>query len=169
MQIRTQRCLLKPYNLEDIPAILEMMREPDSNKYIQPLRDGDENFILGKLKRNAEENKNLLQYWSVYALENNDFVGTLNLNKFANTGLDQLGVHLSQKYWGQGYGREVCEAVMSHAFQQRKQEKIHWIIETEHDVSRRLAKGLGFKPFKKMNLDGCDLEIFVLKNPISKA
>lgn len=165
MNLLTQNYTLKPCVLDHIPLILEMFREPDSNKYIQPLRDGSEDFWLEKLTSNIKKNDDFLQYWCVFDNESGDFVGTLNLNEFSNTGMEQLGVHLSRKYWGKGVGYEVCQAVMDYAWNIRKLQELHWIIEVEHQVSGKLAEKLGFKPFKEMDEDGCELLIYKQNRP----
>ncbi|MEZ4924195.1 MAG: GNAT family N-acetyltransferase [Crocinitomicaceae bacterium] len=163
MRIITQRCELIPYEESHIPDILKMFREPDSNKFIQPLKDGGEEFWMEKLRSNLKKNEELLQIWCVYHLENKDFVGTMNLNEFADTGLDQLGLHLSRKYWGQGYGYELCLPLIEHAWKVRKLDALHWLYEKEHHVSGKLAKKLGFEPYSEIEKDGCELFVYKLK------
>ena len=161
--MQTKRCILVPYNESHISDIMEMFREPDSNRFIQPLRISNEDFWLEKLETNVVKNKELLQFWSAYHLENGDFVGTLNLNKFADTDLNQLGVHLSRKYWNQGYGYELCKPLVDYAWKERKLNELHWVFESEHAVSGKLAEKLGFKPFADMTKDGCELMIYQIQ------
>jgi ribosomal-protein-alanine N-acetyltransferase len=125
MSLETQRCKLVACELEHIPLIIGMFREPDSNKYIQPLRDADEAFWLEKLTTNIKKNQDFLQYWCAFHKENEEFIGTLNLNEFADTGMEQIGVHLRRKYWGRGYGFELCQTIIDYGRKVRKLPDLH--------------------------------------------
>lgn len=158
----TDRAVLKPFSAEHIPNIMGMFHEPESNRFIKPLLGKSDDFYLEKLAANLTKNKQMLQYWSVYHAASNDFVGTLNLNEFEGQRIVQLGLHLTRKFWNQGYGFELCVPLLKYGFEERKLSAIHWVIESEHNVSRKLANKLGFKPYDVFDDDGCPLEIFKL-------
>ena len=139
-----------------------MFAEPDSNLFIEPLLKGTEESYTERLQSNLVKNKSLLQYFSAFHQENKDFVGTLNLNEFDDTGYIQIGLHLVRKYWNQGYSFELCKSLVEYAFEIRELNTLHWIFEVDHDVSKKLAGKLDFQPYLKMNLRGCDLEIWKL-------
>ncbi|MBD3637159.1 MAG: GNAT family N-acetyltransferase [Crocinitomicaceae bacterium] len=161
-EMLTERTRIVPYSEEHIPDIIRMFQEPDSNKFIRPLQGKTPQEWEQRLRSNIFKNQQLLQIWSVYHLENGDFVGTLNLNKFASTDIDQLGLHLTVKYWGQGYGYELCQKILDYAVQVRQLKEVHWIFEAGHTASKNLALKLGFKPFKEMMDEefGCELYLY---------
>lgn len=162
MELLTERARIVPYIEEHIPAILDMFAEPDSNLFIEPLLNGTEESYIERLQLNLKRNEDFLQYFSVFDKENGDFIGTLNLNEFDDTGYIQIGLHLVRKYWNKGYGFELCQPLVKYGFENRDIEALHWIFEIGHDVSKKLAGKLGFQAFLKMNLRGCDLEIWKL-------
>jgi len=55
--ISTQRTVVKQLSEKDIPAILEMYAEPESNKYIAPLiaKSKEEFIVILKNKINANQ------------------------------------------------------------------------------------------------------------------
>ena len=161
---RTSRTNIVPCTIDHMQDILTMFAEPDSNKYIAPLLAMDHDQWVDKLTTNIGKNKEMVQYWCVYHIENGDFIGTLNLNKFANTEYDQIGIHLSRKYWNQGFGKELCPPILDYGFNTRKLDVIHWVFEPEHEVSKKLAISLGFKPFTEMEDEWGKIEIYQLKN-----
>lgn len=145
-EILTERTRIVPFVREHIPVILEMLKEPDSNKYIAPMLDRTDEFYLEKLESNVPENEARLQFFSVFTQDSNKFLGTMNLNKFKPTGHDQIGLHLCRDFWNNGYGTECAKAILEFAKNERKMKEIFWVFEPEHDVSKKLALKLGFEP-----------------------
>lgn len=163
----TERTRIIPYDRTHIADILKMFAEPDSNKFIFPLQNKTEEEYIVRLSENAQKNKEKLQYWSVYELETNTFIGTMNLNVFLATGQDQLGLHLAREFWGKGFGFEICKPLVEYAFEVRKLPVLYWVFEKEHVVSQKLATKLGFTPSSEMVEEGsgCELIIYELINP----
>jgi RimJ/RimL family protein N-acetyltransferase len=159
-EILTERTILVPFTADHIPTVIEMWREPDSNKFIEPLLKMSEDLWLEKLEKSVIENNADLQYWSVYHLETDEYIGSLNLNKFSLTGQDQIGVHLARDFWNQGYATELCDSLLKYAVETKKLKVLHWIFELGHDVSKKLALKLGFEPFEEMMDGDCELRIY---------
>jgi RimJ/RimL family protein N-acetyltransferase len=160
--INTQRTVIKPLNEEDIPAIIEMYAEPDSNKYIAPLVGKSVNEYTVFLQNKIETNKGDLGFWSVFSKDSNVFIGTVNLNQFAKLNVIHIGCHLKREYWNQEYGFELMEALINYGFEERKLDFIYAIIEEGHVVSNKLFDSLGFKFKEKRNIDGSDLGFYQL-------
>ena len=160
MKIVTRRAYIVPFEEDHIPEILEMLQEPDSNRYIRPLQGQSLEQMEARLRENLNKNKVKLQFFAAFDAENNSFIGTLNLNKFENSGLQQLGVHLSRKYWGKRYGFELCESLLTYAQNSLDIKDIHWIFETENEASRKLALKLGFNPDHTIDENGWLLEVY---------
>ena len=162
MKLLTERAYIVPFVENQIPDILQMLQEPDSNRFIRPLQEMSVDEMRIKLEENLVKNQLELQFFSAYSTDLNEFIGTLNMNYFSHTPYRQIGVHLSKKYWRQGYGFELCNALTSYAFEERGMDHIHWIFEDGHIASKSLALRLGFKPFRKLKEDGIPLHVFKL-------
>ncbi|UKN01806.1 GNAT family N-acetyltransferase [Paracrocinitomix mangrovi] len=163
----TARAKLIPYTKEHIPDIVKMFQEPDSNKFIRPLQNQTIEEWVVRLSNNAIKNQELLQFWSVYHKDTNEFIGTMNLNKFSDTVIDQIGLHLARDFWGQGYGFELCQPIVKHAFEVRQLKELFWVFEEGHEASKKLALKLGFKQDKQMEdeLFDCVLWLYKLTYP----
>ena len=87
MILETTRTTITPLAKSDIPEIMEMYHEPDSNKFIPPLLDKNEDYYIDFLNKKIEYNKNEIGFWTVRHTTDNAFIGTVNLNQFADTEL----------------------------------------------------------------------------------
>lgn len=160
IEIFTERTRIIPYVREHIPLIMEMLMEPDSNKYIAPMLDRTDEYYQEKLENNVPENEAFLQYFSVFTKDTGDFVGTMNLNKFKPTGHDQIGLHFRRNFWNKGYGVECSKAILDYAKNERKLKEIFWVFEPEHEVSRKLALKLGFEPHLQTSDEWGEVHIY---------
>ena len=160
--MQTLRTQITPLSFEDFDEIISMYGEPDSNKFIEPLLNKSDAFYRTFLTKKIEDNEKVHQFWVVRNKENNEFVGTLNLNQFSGTDLKHIGCHLARDYWNKGYATELMKRIIEYGFKERKLNAIHAVIEEGHDVSLRLFKNLGFELFEMRFVNGCHLHILKL-------
>ncbi|MEX1000867.1 MAG: GNAT family N-acetyltransferase [Crocinitomicaceae bacterium] len=160
MKLKTERTEIIPFVKDHIPLIIQMFHEPDSNRFIRPLHGKTDEEFREILENKVDKNQKLLQWWTVFHRDTSDFIGTLNINEFNETGYIQLGVHLSVKYWKQGYAFELCQTMLAYAFEVRNLQVLYWVFEKGHTTSKKLAEKLGFKPFKEMEDRGCPLWVY---------
>lgn len=99
-------------------------------------------------------------FWTVRSKADGTFIGTINLNQFAQTGLIHLGCHLSRNFWQQGYASELMEALLRYGFEERKLGSIYGVFEKENTVSQRLLEKLGFRPYESRLIDGKSLFVY---------
>lgn len=159
--IQTKRTTIRPLHLNDYPDVLEMYSEKDSFKYIKPLRDlsSEEHsqFIDKKMLQNTDE----IGFWSVFTKDDNEFIGTVNLNEFANTGMIQIGCHLKRAFWNKGFGLELMTEIVNYGFETRKLDQIHGVYEDGHFVSTKLLEQLGFKFLETQTFGTTNVNIMI--------
>ena len=63
MIIYTERTISKPLTKEDISTLIAMYVEPDSNKYIKPLRGKTTRYFNYFLNTKLAQNKNTVGFW----------------------------------------------------------------------------------------------------------
>lgn len=141
----TKRTFIRPLSKDDYQEILKMYLEKDSFKYIKPLRNLSPEEYTSFIDQKMKQNEVNIGFWCVYSKSNNSFLGTVNLNEFANTGLIQIGCHLSRSIWNQGYGLELMKAVVKYGVEERGLQEIHGVYEDNHKVSAKLLEQLGFE------------------------
>lgn len=159
--MQTERCIIRPLRREDIPFILEMYQEPDSNKYIAPLnnksQEEQEEFLELKLAE-SEGDAGFFTLWS--KTEAGEFLGTINVNVFKALGLPQVGAHLSRKIWGQGYASELMPWMLNYAKEQKGWKVVYGIFESRHPVSKNLLEKFYFESIRQTELQGLSVEIY---------
>ena len=152
MRLTTKRTIIKPLIEKDIPNVISMYKEADSFKYVKPFAGKSDDFYTDFLKKKIESNINEVGFWTVCEKENNEFIGTVNLNQFASTSMTQIGCHLKRKFWNNGYASELLKEILGYGIEERKLCEIYGIFEEEHIVSRKLLEKLHFEHFEKKTI-----------------
>lgn len=145
MSIRTDRAVLKPLRQSDETELISIYQEPDSNRYIAPLRDLDQHGFKEFLGLKKLQNEQEQGFWTVRHRESAQLIGTANLNTFAPLQIQHLGLHFSREFWQQGYGKEIGAALLHYGYQVKALKRIYGLVEPDHHVSQKLLKGLGFQ------------------------
>ncbi len=158
---KTARTLIHPLRKEDLPHVLKMYQELDSNRYIGPLRDKDPSYYQTFLERKLAENKDDPGFLAVYEQKTpNRFIGTINVNLFQALQIPQVGAHLSRKYWNKGYASELMHFMLDHAKRVKKWSEVHGVFESDHVVSKSLLEKLYFEPKERTEVQGVSIEIY---------
>ena len=149
----TNRLTLRRFLVSDAPFILRLLNEPSyhsniGDRGIRTLEQA-EDYCVTVLQRSYLENQFGLYLVEMSQNQNADpnsaqpigFCGLVNRD-----GLDgvDLGYALLPRYWGQGYAKEACLAVMSHARDAIGLDEVLAIVSQRNEASSRLLLRLGF-------------------------
>lgn len=160
--MQTDRTYIIPMLRKHFPDILEMYFEKDSWKYISPHDGKDLDYYTQFLEGKLDANKKEVGVWSVYH-RNGEFIGTVNLNQFMNEPIKHMGVHLSNKFWGKGYGKELMQRLLQYALEELIMEEVYAILVPDNNASKRIFLGLGFYLKERREVNGELLEFYVHK------
>ena len=149
MILHTQRTTIIPLSASDIPEILEMYHEPDSNTFIAPLLNKTDDYYREFLSTKITNNEREIGFWVVRDTRTKVFMGTVNLNQFADTDMVHIGCHLKKALWGKGYAFELMTCLRDYGINQRKLDAIHGVLNAKHSVSKKLLEKLSFQPFEE--------------------
>lgn len=86
-----------------------------------------------------------IQYWPIFRLVDDTFVGCCGFRPHPTTGAIELGFHLLSEHWGQGYAGEAARAAIDHAFASLGTATIHAGHHPENVRSGVLLERLGFR------------------------
>jgi RimJ/RimL family protein N-acetyltransferase len=140
---RSNRVVLRPLTLADVPSILIYMNDPAVvvNLTIhRPMSEAAQvNFIEGVNKSDSSD--------IVLALEvAGEFIGTMGLHGINNRhGLATTGTVLAPKYQGQGYGYEAKMILLEYAFNTLNLRKICSNVHGFNEFSLKYAIKCGYK------------------------
>lgn len=97
---------------------------PQVTKYICASGKFTENDIAHRLDTEIfNETKYHVQYWSLFELATDDFIGCCGLRPHGEKEY-KMGFHLRPTLWGQGYAQEAAIAVINYAFTTLKAKKL---------------------------------------------
>jgi RimJ/RimL family protein N-acetyltransferase len=160
--ITTNRTNIRPLEKGDFDALIDMYLEPDSNKFVAPLKDKPIDLFDSFLNKKIEQNNSEMGFWVAFEKGSNKLLGTVNLNFFNPLSIYHVGCHLKKECWNKGFATELLEAAINYGTRERKLNAIHGIVEKENLTSKKLMKKLGFNFNRIEILEGSQLVVYKL-------
>ena len=156
MIFETERLLIRKLNLNDLEQFHQLESNPKVLKYATgEVKNLEENKIE-LLDLISKYDKNFNDFW-IYAIERKSdkiFIGTLALVKDEQD--DEIGYRFLEKYWGNGYGFEVCKGTIKYCKQHGIKKIIAYCVD-ENIASAKILEKLNFKIVKHFIIDDIKL------------
>ncbi len=142
--IKTGRIKFSTWKQEDTALAESLWGNPDVTRFICASGTFSAKDIALRLKTEIENQiKYHIQYWPVFELASNEFIGCCGLRPYKNNQYE-IGFHLRPKFWGQGYAMEAASAVIGYAFDILHAEGLFAGHNPNNTASRKLLLKLGF-------------------------
>lgn len=148
MIFETERLIVRKLILSDLGSFHKLQSNPN----VLQFADGE----VKSLSAHKKEIKSLIDRYSIsnndfwiYAIErksDNHFIGTLALVK-DNTD-DEIGYRFLEKYWGKGYGLEICKATIRYCKSIGMKKLVGYVVD-ENVASAKILQKLNFKIVNK--------------------
>lgn len=135
--IQTDRLILRRYCKDDLQDLFEYLSDAEVVKY-EPYKP----MNLTEVSKELDERISNDEMIAVVLKETNKLIGNVYLGKREFESLE-IGYVFNKHYWGQGYAKESCEALIKKAFS----EGVHRIFAECDPCNRnswRLLESLGF-------------------------
>lgn len=136
--METERLLLRRYKEDDLQDLYEYLSNPEVVKY-EPYQA----MNLEQVKNNLQWRISTEEMIAVELKSNHKMIGNVYLGKRDFESLE-LGYVFHQDYWGKGYAKESCMALIEQAFS----NNIHRIFaecDPQNPNSWRLLESMGFR------------------------
>lgn len=160
MTLTTARTISTPLGKDDFDSLIEMYLEPDSNKYVKPLKDKSTEFYTEFLNKKLVQNETSTGFWIVRNKTTKEIIGTINLNFFEPIGGHHIGCHLKRENWNKGLATELLLNLMSHGIKEKGLDKIYGVVDKDNHVSKQLLKRIGLHLHSDKEILGSILEIY---------
>ena len=137
MVIETERLLLRRYRKDDLQDLFEYLSDAEVLKY-EPYKP----MNLAEVSEALNERISSDEMIAVVLKATNKLIGNVYLGKREFDSLE-IGYVFNKLYWGQGYAKESCDALIKKAFS----EGVHRIFaecDPCNSSSWRLLETLGF-------------------------
>lgn len=144
--ITTERLGFSVWNEKDINDALELWGNPKVTEFIVAGGKMSKEQVEQRLKREIETyNSNNIQYWPVFLRENNENIGCCGLRSCdSSKNILEMGIHLKDTYWGLGFAKEACFAVIEYAFDTLRVNALFAGHNPQNISSAQLIKKIGF-------------------------
>ena len=160
MRIQSERINFTPFTEIDIPLVMDMYKEKDQFKYVSPLANQSDEFYTQFLKNKINNNQTELEFWKLIRKSDNEFIGTVNLNKFSNSNMIQIGCHLKKDFWNNGFATESIKTILDYSIKVKKHSSVHGIFESGNIASKKIFEKLGFSYFGLKKWDKTEIKIY---------
>lgn len=119
MLFHTERLYVRRLEPIDFPPFHEMQSNAEVLRYTtgKPQNEEENRVDLQELIRGYEKKENTLWVWAIIKKLDHSFVGTCAIAK-TDEDENEIGYRLLQKYWGNGYGFEIAEALLKYGIQE---------------------------------------------------
>jgi [ribosomal protein S5]-alanine N-acetyltransferase len=142
MQLATERLLLRPFTLDDAPAVQRLVAayEIAENTLLipHPYPEGAAAEWISKLGTRPDNH--------VFAIVlEGDVVGAIGLEVQRDHGRGEIGYWLGVPYWGRGYMTEAVRAVLGWAFESLRLHRVFAMHFTRNPASGRVMQKAGMR------------------------
>lgn len=148
LPIETPRLLLRPFTLDDAPAIHELTSDPEVVRYTaRPVPTADVSDVMPRLARwIAYQEAHGFGVWAVQENEGGLVVGQCGLYEVEFKGPDvEVAYVLRRDRWGRGYATEAAAAALRFGFEELGLRRIVALIVPANTASIRVAEKLGMR------------------------
>lgn len=145
--MKTDRLGFSTWQEDDINDALELWGNSNVTKFIVASGIMTKDKIIERLNieiKNYEEFN--IQYWPIYLLKSNENIGCCGLRNYdMKNNILEMGVHLKEKAWGNGFAKEACLGVIKYAFETLGMSGIFAGHNPKNIASAMLLRKIGFE------------------------
>ena len=138
MILETKRLILRRYNADDFNDLYEYLSDNEVVKF-EPYKAMTAEETKDNLKWRIETDEMI----AVELKENHKMIGNVYLGKRDFNSLE-IGYVFNRKYWGNGYAKESCEALVQYSFRNGTHRKFAE-CDPDNENSWRLLEAIGFE------------------------
>jgi ribosomal-protein-alanine N-acetyltransferase len=146
MLIETQRLLLRPLEIADIDALVQIWTDPDVTHYMGGPRDPEK--VCAALTQDLHaDTPSRLDLQPVIEKATSVLIGDCGIIEKTVDGHAEyeLVYVFAKSAWGKGYATEIAQAIKDRAFEQAGLARIIALIDPENPASERVAERAGLK------------------------
>ena len=102
-------------------------------------------------------------YWVVRQKETNAFIGFVSIAKYHDQIHYEVSYELDPEFWGDGYGAEIIEKVISYGFKDLSLEEIYAETQKKNAASIRLLEKVGMQLKSEVERFGEQQVVYAVK------
>jgi RimJ/RimL family protein N-acetyltransferase len=144
----TPRLIVRPRAPEDIPALLDLDRDPEVMRFLGgPATDlaAHRDLLHGRITRDWGKG---LGFWSVVPADDpSRYLGWVLLVPIEGEGPQiEIGWRFARAAWGHGFAAEAARVILQHGFEVVRLDEIVAVIDPDNHRSHAVARRIGLAP-----------------------
>ncbi len=160
----TDRCLVRETTPEDVGAFYQIYSDPAITRYMEglyPEEEQERRYIREYIEKVYTYHG--FGVWTVVDRDSGAVIGRAGFSYREDFPDPELGYIIGVPWQRQGYGTEVCRAVLGYGWGALEFEQVQALVETENQVSLRLCEKLGFRYEKSLALQGKNYHLLLCR------
>lgn len=141
MFIKTNRLVIREFEIQDWQAVYEYTSNPDVMKYIP---EGVFNEEAAK-KFVSENSGEKAKHYPVILQSENTVIGHIAFHQYFGDHTYEIGWVLNPKYYNNGYASEAAKAILDYGFNEMKLHRIIATCQPENIPSYRVMEKIGMR------------------------
>lgn len=160
--LETKRCVVRELSEDDLDELYEIYEDASIIRYMEGLYE-DKDKERAYIREYIRSVYGLCGFgiWAVIWKETGKLIGRAGLAVRDGFETPELGYIISVPYQRQGIAYEVCSAILKYAGQELDFDRIRVLFETENEPSRKLCQRLGFRPDRRLLIEGKEMEQYI--------
>ncbi|MFD2444562.1 GNAT family N-acetyltransferase [Bacillus sp. CGMCC 1.16607] len=149
-KIETDRLIIRPYQLDDVDALYEVVSEPNFYKYVPeeiPTREGVKRIIEWSINCNSKNNPEKIYKFNlvIFSKEDNQLIGYCGLGPYdLNSSKIELYYGISEKYRVKGLAKETAISVSDYRFRIIGLNEIVTTVHPDNTPSLKILEKIRF-------------------------
>jgi ribosomal-protein-alanine N-acetyltransferase len=157
---QTPRLIIREFLPEEQETYLHHFTDEEVCLYL-PKRTTDERINIFQTALANYENSKLTGIWGMFNKGTGEFIGSCLLRLFnGDPKILEVGYSMDKKYWGQGIGTEMTEAMVAHSFSDADIDEVVAVTVLENIGSQRVLEKAGLLRADNFFRDGLELAFF---------
>ena len=168
--LETPRLLLRPFTLDDVPALYELTSRPEVVRYVGNKPAASVAAARDLLEKGALRDYEVHGYGrhAVVLKETGGVIGFHGLKVMDEIGETELGYSLLPAHWKKGLATEAARVVVEHAWNVLGLLRIVSLIHPENVASINVVTKLGMTHDRRVRLSfvtDSDVEMYAMRRP----
>ena len=157
---QTPRLIIREFLPEEQETYLHHFTDEEVCLYL-PKRTTEERINIFQTAIANYANSKLTGIWGMFDKESGEFIGSCLLRPFnGDVKILEVGYSMDKKYWGQGIGTEMTEAMVAHSFADADIDEVAAVTVLENIASQRVLEKAGLERADNFFRDGLELAFF---------
>ena len=164
--IETERLYTRMLTKDDLPWLIDMRTPEAVNRYLGGPAMQNPEKLADRIKFYIDCYDRGMGQCITVLRSTGEWMGTSGLQPLEETGEIEVGYNFSEKFWGQGYGTEICRGWLEYGFEKLGLDRIVAVALPANNASWRIMEKCGMTYEKTEDHYGCECVFYAISREV---